>query len=546
VSEPDLVLRGGRVIDPESGLDAVRDVAVTGGRVAEIGADLGPGRAELDVAGLVVTAGFIDLHSHVNTTAGMRLQALDGVTTVLELEAGVSPVDAAYRAAAAEGRPVNYGFAASWAVARMQAVAGIALDGTLDAFMANIASPKWGRAAAPAEITAMLERLSADLADGALGIGVLIGYAPAASPAEYLRVAALAAEAGAPTFTHARDMIELVPDTLIDGAEEIVRAAGETGAHMHYCHVNSTSLRHVDRVLGLVARAQSEGARVTTEAYPYGSGMTGIGAAFLAPERLGERGLTPSSLTYVPTGERIASEARLREIRSADPGALAIIELLDENDPADRRLLMRSLTFPGAIVASDAMPLTWTGPRPDPLAWPLPPTAVTHPRTAGTFSRALRLLTRDAEPDVVGPGGGDPDGGGPGGGGPDGGGPGGGGPDGGGPDGGGPDGGGPDGGGPDGGGLGLAEVLSKCSLRPARVLEDRVPTLRRKGRVQPGSDADLVVFDLATIGERSSYTDSTRPSAGVRHVLVNGTPVVRDGDIVPGALPGQPVRADPR
>jgi N-acyl-D-aspartate/D-glutamate deacylase len=423
---------------------------------------------------------------------------------VLELEAGVSPVGAAYRAAAAEGRPVNYGFAASWAVARMQAVAGIALDGTLDAFMANIASPKWGRAAAPAEITAMLGRLSADLADGALGIGVLIGYAPAASPAEYLRVAALAAEAGAPTFTHARDMIELVPDTLIDGAEEIVRAAGETGAHMHYCHVNSTSLRHVDRVLGLVARAQSEGARVTTEAYPYGSGMTGIGAAFLAPERLGERGLTPASLTYVPTGERIASEARLREIRETDPGALAIIELLDENDPADRRLLMRSLTFPGAIVASDAMPLNWTGPRPDPLAWPLPPTAVTHPRTAGTFSRALRLLTRDAAPDGGGPGGGL------------------------------------------GGGLSLAEVLSKCSLRPARVLEDRVPALRRKGRVQPGSDADLVVFDPATIGERSTYTDSTRPSVGIRHVLVNGTPVVRDGDIVPGALPGQPVRAEPR
>jgi N-acyl-D-aspartate/D-glutamate deacylase len=497
VSDFEVVLRGGRVIDPESGLDAVRDVAVAGGQVAEIGADVGPGRTELDVAGLVVTAGFIDLHSHVNTTAGMRLQALDGVTTVLELEAGVSPVAAAYRAAAAEGRPVNYGFAASWAVARMQAVAGIALDGTLDAFMTNIASPKWGRAAAPAEIAAMLGRLSADLADGALGIGVLIGYAPAASPAEYLQVAALAAEAGAPTFTHARDMIELVPDTLIDGAEEIVRAAAETGAHMHYCHVNSTSLRHVDRVLGLVARAQAEGARVTTEAYPYGSGMTGIGAAFLAPERLGERGLTPSSLTYVPTGERIASEARLREIRSADPGALAIIELLDENDPADRRLLMRSLTFPGAIVASDAMPLTWTGPRPDPLAWPLPPTAVTHPRTAGTFCRALRLLTRDAEADG-------------------------------------------------GGQLGLAEVLSKCSLRPARVLEDRVPALRRKGRVQPGSDADLVVFDPATIGERSSYTDSTRPSVGIRHVLVNGTPVVRDGDIVPGALPGQPVRAEPR
>jgi N-acyl-D-aspartate/D-glutamate deacylase len=492
VSDWDIVLRGGRVLDPESGLDAVRDVAVAADRIAEIGTGLRPARAELDVTGLVVTAGFVDLHSHVNGIAGLRLQALDGVTTALELEAGVTPAGAAYRSAAAEGRPVNYGFATSWALARMEAVAGIGLDGKLATFLANIADPAWQRPAAPAEITAMLARLSADLADGALGIGVLVGYAPATSPAEYLQVAGLAAEAGVPTFTHARDMIEMAPDALIDGAEEIVRAAGETGAHMHYCHVNSTSQRHIGRVLDLIGRAQAAGARVSTEAYPYGSGMTGIGAAFLAPERLGERGLSPASLTYAPTGERVASEARLRELRQADPGGLAIIELLDENDPADRELLMRSLTFPGAIIASDAMPLTWTGPAPGPLTWPLPGTAVTHPRTAGTFSRALRLLTRD------------------------------------------------------GGQLSLAEALSKCSLQPARLLQDRVPAMRRKGRLQAGRDADIVVLDPATVSDQASYADSTRPSAGIRHVLVNGTFVVRDGSIVADAQPGRPVRADPR
>ena len=488
----DVVLRGGRVIDPESGLDAVRDVAVADGRVAEVGTGLSPGRADLDVTGLVVTAGFIDLHSHVNTIAGLRLQALDGVTTALELEAGVAPVDSAYRGAAAQGRPVNYGFATSWALARMEAVAGIPLDASLTTFLGNIARPSWQRIATPMEVNAMLARLSADLADGALGIGVLAGYCPAADPAEYLQVAALAAEADVPTFTHSRDLIELSPDTLIDGAEEIVRAASETGAHMHYCHVNSTSQRHVDRVLDLVGRAQAAGARVSTEAYPYGSGMTGIGAAFLAPERLGERGLTPSSLTYAPTGERVDGEARLRELRQADPGGLVIIQLLDEDDPADLQYLMRSLTFPGSVVASDAMPLTWQGPEPDPLAWPLPDTAITHPRTAGTFSRALRMLTRD------------------------------------------------------GGGLGLAEALGKCSLHPARLLQDRVPAMRRKGRLQAGGDADVVVFDPATVSDRASYTSSTRPSAGIRHVLVNGTPVVRDGEIVADALPGRPVRADVR
>ncbi len=113
--EWDLVLRGGRVIDPESGLDAVRDVAVAAGRIAAIGTGLTAGAAwgDVDVAGQVVTAGFIDLHSHVSDLGGLRLRAMDGVTTALELEAGVTPAAQAYQRAADEGRPINYGFAAS-------------------------------------------------------------------------------------------------------------------------------------------------------------------------------------------------------------------------------------------------------------------------------------------------------------------------------------------------------------------------------------------------------------------------------------------------
>ena len=284
------------------------------------------------MTGQVVTAGFIDLHSHVTDLGGLRLQAMDGVTTALELEAGVTPVAEAYRRAAAQGRPVNYGFSASWALARMEAVAGLPAEGQPGRVHGPHLRPGLAAAAEPAQVTALLARLSADLADGRSASACCSATRPRPARQEYLRVAGLAARGrrGRPSPTRGT-WSRWFPATLADGAEEIVRAAGETGAHMHYCHINSTSHRHIDRVLALVARAQAAGSRVTTEAYPYGSGMTGIGAAFLAPERLGERGLSPSSLTYAPTGERVASEARLRELRQADPGGLVIIDLLDES-----------------------------------------------------------------------------------------------------------------------------------------------------------------------------------------------------------------------
>jgi N-acyl-D-aspartate/D-glutamate deacylase len=81
---------------------------------------------------------------------------------------------------------------------------------------------------------------------------------------------------------------------------------------------------------------------------------------------------------------------------------------------------------------------------------------------------------------------------------------------------------------------------------PGRPLEDPVPAMRRKGRLQVGADADLVVFHPLTLADQSTCADSTRPSAGVRHVLVNGAFVVRGGSIVAEARPGRPVRAAPR
>jgi N-acyl-D-aspartate/D-glutamate deacylase len=93
------------------------------------------------------------------------------------------------------------------------------------------------------------------------------------------------------------------------------------------------------------------------------------------------------------------------------------------------------------------------------------------------------------------------------------------------------------------GALSLPEAVRRASLVPAQVVAAVAPSMARKGRLRPGSDADVVVFDPDTVADRATYTDTTRPSTGFRHVLVNGRAVVREGELDLTALPGRPVRA---
>jgi hypothetical protein len=493
MSEHDLVLRGARTIDPETALDAVCDVAVDGASITAVvvggSRDL-HGVREIDLSGLVLAPGFVDLHSHCRDYPSRALQVCDGVTTALELEAGQVDIAGAYAAAAADGSPNHYGFSASWALARM-AACGIDVSAGLDSFLDNINSAEWHRALSGAQTSAMLDRLGGELSDGALGIGVLLGYCQESAGSEYLDVAQLAADGRSATFTHVRELSR--PDSGLFGAAEVVTAALATGAHMHLCHINSTSTRHVDHVHALLDRGRDQGLRLTTEAYPYGAGCTGIGAAFLAPEKLVNASLTPEDIRYLPTGERVTSMARLDELRALDPGGLAVIDFLHETDPADLGYLTRALLAADTAVASDAMPLVVPGGgKGQGAAWPIPSDVLTHPRTAGTFSRVLRWYVRELRV------------------------------------------------------LDLAEAVRRCTLVPADILRDIAPDMARKGRIQVGADADLVVFDADTVTDRATYDAPTRTSEGIRYVLVAGTPVVADGVLDTEARPGRPVRGSVR
>jgi dihydroorotase len=92
------------------------------------------------------------------------------------------------------------------------------------------------------------------------------------------------------------------------------------------------------------------------------------------------------------------------------------------------------------------------------------------------------------------------------------------------------------------GALSLMEAIRKMSLMPAQRLEERAPAMRNKGRIREGADADLTVFDPATVTDASTYEDPARYSIGIRYVLVNGKPVVSDGKLRE-VTPGRAVRA---
>src|SRR5262245_56520139 len=219
----DIVLRNGRVLDPASGLDAVRNVGITGKKIAAVSTGPLRGRTEIDATGLVVAPGFIDLHSHGQTPENYRYKAMDGVTTALELEVGVSPVSDWYKAR--EGRSlIHFGASAGHIPARMAVMKDTGGLLPRDAAM--------NRAATGDEQKAIEAIVRRDLDEGGLGMGMGITYTPTATPDEVLSLFSLAATFKRPVFVHMRG------GNVVASIQEVVTDAAVTGAPLHIVHIN--------------------------------------------------------------------------------------------------------------------------------------------------------------------------------------------------------------------------------------------------------------------------------------------------------------------
>ena len=453
----DIVIRNGRVIDPEAGLDAVRSVGIRNGKIAAVSTAALQGRAVIDARGLVVAPGFIDLHAHGQNDENYRVYAMDGVTTALELEVGVGDIPAFY--ATHQGTSlINYGASAGHIRARMAVMKDGGIErGTilpLDSAGYNVASE--------AQLATIRKQIESGLAAGALGVGMGLEYTPAATRHEVLEAFRAAAKYRAPVFVHTRATGIAEPGSSIESYLEVIGASAITGAPVHIVHVNSTSLTATPRTLALIQEARERGLDVTAEAYPYSAGMTELASRLLDKFANGPDSMF-AKLMLVSTGERLT---RATFAANRTPGAMVILFL---NTPDMEAL---AVTSPLTAIASDGFLANGKG----------------HPRTAGTSGRVLGYYVRET------------------------------------------------------GQLRLVDAIRKLALMPAQRLEKVAPMFRNKGRIKVGADADITVFDPATVADRSTYQQPALPSVGFRHVLVNGVPVVADGVLKDGTYPGRAAR----
>ena len=454
-------------MDPETGLDAIRNVGIRGDRIIEITQAELNGKEVIDASGLVVAPGFIDLHVHGMTNKAHEYQARDGVTTALELEGGI-PFLRDWLASKEGNTIVNYGATVPHGTLRSLAMKQythyfeeakniIQKEGfnspSLSKIMINMGRAGY-QSLAPEDIGRMRNLLEEELNAGALGIGVPVGYYPGATHGEIYKVYEFAAEKQAPVFSHTRGFG-------MPGIQEAIANATTSGAPLHIVHANSLSLSEIQVTLDMVASAQERGLDVTTEVYPYTAASTSLESAIFDEGWQETLGISYGDLQWESTGERLTKET-FHSYRKK--GGVVIIHMMKPE------WIVKGIKDAKTLIASDGMPYA--------------PKA--HPRTAGTFSRVLGRYVREQKV------------------------------------------------------ISLMVALKKMTLMPAQRLENIAPSMRLKGRLQVGSDADITVFDADRIIDKADFK-GLQFSEGIEYVLINGTFVVKGGQTVKDAFPGRAI-----
>ncbi|MEV7971730.1 D-aminoacylase [Cellulomonas sp. NPDC089187] len=517
----DIVLVGGTVIDGSGAPGRAADVAVRDGRIAAVAE---PGALEaaerIDVTGLVVAPGFIDIHSHADFTLSLsptaESQLAQGVTTLIGGNCGQSPFPVTDRNRVPSGLAGSGDLELAWddldgfaaAVEASRPAINLGLQVGHNAIRSAILGDE-DRAPSPDELDRMCAEVTAAARAGAFGFSTGLIYPPGlfAATDEVVTLVRTAAEAGLTYSTHVRNET----DHVIAAVDEALDAATRAGARLQVSHLKSMGPGNVGKsriALDHLHAARAEGLDVACDVYPYTASSTSLASRLPAWALDGGREDVARRLADPATQARIVADLTARFGQDIDPAGIVLAELgpgpfADRagqsivdiahdigrspaevvllvlaghgdvaivNHAIDADDLLHILRDPHCAIASDGWVMDLTGP------------GVPHPRSFGTFARVLGHYVREI------------------------------------------------------GALTLPEAVRKMTSLPAERLG-----LTDRGLVRAGLAADLTVFDPATIADRATYEQPRQAAVGVRAVLVNGVPVVRDG-VATGARGGRVLR----
>jgi hypothetical protein len=479
----DVVIKNARVMDPETGLDAIRDIGISGKEIAAISEQSLGGDREIDATGLVAAPGFIDVHAHGQDLYSARLQVRDGVTSRLDLEGGALPITK-YYSDREGGWPVNYGASASHIYARMQVLDGVIQNGDdLASLLLKVAKTghQWARVNASEEQLQEIFRLVEEaLADGALGVGIPVGYYSHVEGREIAELAALAAKYEVFVTTHLRYMSLAQPSGFL-GLQEFISLAVAYNVPLLVHHITSTQIAQTEESLRLIALARANGVDVMAEVYPFTVASSIIGAAYMSEGFRERLDIDYADITWVETGERLTEET-FQKYRNEKPTGLFLMNHIKRED------MIRAMQDENVFIGSDGVAFT------DGDGVIVPVDAADgvgrgHPRGAASYAKVLRLVREENI-------------------------------------------------------LPLMDALEKMSLLPARFLETADPSMKKRGRIQVGAFADITLFDPETVQDNASFEPghNSLPSGGIPYVLVNGEVVVGNGSLVESVSPGMAIR----
>ncbi len=495
----DLIIRNARVLDGAGNPSMRADVAVSGGKIAFIGRlDQATASVSVDAAGLTLTPGFIDIHSHgrggIFSVPSAQNYIRQGVTTILEGPDGSSPIPLKpfLDKLAATEFAVNIGFLAGHGSIRGQVMRSE------------------NRHATPAEIDRMKTLLRQAMLDGAFGLSTGLFYVPGnyAATAEVVELGRVAGALGGIHISHMRDEAAGV----LDSVRETIRIGEQGGLPTQLTHhkiIGKANWGLSRETIRLVEEARARGVDATIDQYPYTASSTGTGALFPQWAMAGGAKALAERLASPATRAKIKSEVInriLHERGAGDPknvvlascgfdkslagksladlavarnqpptpenaaeiaigiqlkgGCSAIFHAINEED------IERIMRYPNTMIASDG-------------GIPVFGIDVPHPRNYGAFARVLGLYVRER------------------------------------------------------GVLTLEDAVRKMTSLPANRMG-----LRDRGLIREGMTADLVLFDPATVADKATFLDPHQYAVGVTHVWVNGIPVLADGKMT-GKLPGR-------